>query len=132
MKIEDYKKIQKSVRAKPRHLEDNLQENCVRWLRLNYKNVLIFAIPNGGRRNIREAARLKRQGVTKGIPDLFIAHPMEKSCGLFIELKIGKNKMTPEQKEIQDHLWIRGYSHFCCWTFEDFITVVSNYLEIGK
>lgn len=33
---------------------------------------LLFAIPNGGSRNIREGANLKRQGVTRGVADVIL------------------------------------------------------------
>jgi hypothetical protein len=57
----------------------------------------LFAIPNGGKRNAREAARLKRMGVRAGIPDYFL-HVMrhsEENCsiwqtpcgGMWLELK---------------------------------------------
>lgn len=65
--------------------EDSEQVKFVAWFRKNYtikKGVRIFAIPNGGKRNIKEATRLKLQGVSAGIPDLYIPE-----WGLWIEMK---------------------------------------------
>lgn len=119
-----------------RHLEDDLQENCVRWFRMQHKNVLIFAVPNGGNRNAFEAARLKKQGVTAGIPDLFIAEPRnvlgDYAHGLFIELKIKPNKMSKEQLKIQQCLRDRDYWCECVYSFDEFVKVVNKYLETEK
>lgn len=38
-------------------------------------NKLLFAVPNGGSRHIREAANLKRQGVTSGVSDVILLIP---------------------------------------------------------
>ena len=70
-----------------RHLEDNLQQTCVEWWRHAYPKRLIFHIPNGGKRNLREAVRLKKQGVVAGVPDLFCPEPTKLFHGLFVELK---------------------------------------------
>lgn len=65
----------------------------------------MFAIPNGGNRNAREAKRLKRLGVTPGIMDIMIAIPTEYYNGLFIEMKRPATPFHPkgyaskEQKE---------------------------------
>ena len=36
---------------------------------------LIFAIPNGGKRHIGTARKLKAEGVRSGVPDIFLACP---------------------------------------------------------
>ena len=50
--------------------EDTLQIQCVEWFREAFPGVLIYHVPNGGKRNPREAAKLKSMGVVPGIPDL--------------------------------------------------------------
>jgi len=62
---------------------------------------MMFAIPNGGLRDIRVARKLKAEGVKPGVPDIFLA---ARDCnykfrGLFIEMKIINGRITPEQKE---------------------------------
>lgn len=61
----------------------------------------LFAIPNGGYRNKLEARKLKEQGVKKGVSDLFFAIPrlggINTLCGLFLEVKTSKGKLTEEQ-----------------------------------
>lgn len=48
---------------------------------------MMFAIPNGGERNIAVAARLKAEGVKAGVPDIFLPVPRHGVAGLFLELK---------------------------------------------
>lgn len=71
-------------------------EYCV-WAGVYPELALLFAIPNGGKRNAAEAAHLKRQGVKSGVPDLCLAVPRGQYHGLYIELKVGKNKPTDNQ-----------------------------------
>lgn len=115
-------------RRRPRHDEDNLQTHCVRWFRLQYPNKIIFAIPNGGKRNAREAGRMKAQGVTAGVSDLFIPEPNIAFHGLWIELKAGKNTLTPSQKEFIEQMKSRGYRTAVCRSLEQFIETVGWYL----
>jgi hypothetical protein len=109
--------------------ESRFQQACVTWFRLQYPNKIIFAIPNGSKRNIITATILKREGVLKGIPDLFIAEPMYNYSGLFIEMKHGKNKPSKEQVEIMDKLRQRGYKVELCYTFDSFVRIVNDYFE---
>lgn len=48
------------------------QRDFVCWFKQTYPDVRILAIPNGGYRSITTAARLKAEGASPGVPDLFI------------------------------------------------------------
>ena len=77
--------------------EDEEQMHFVRWFRRTYPEVLIFAIPNGGKRNLATAARQKATGTVRGIPDLFVPEWL-----LGIEMKRQKGgKLSDEQKNIK-------------------------------
>lgn len=112
-----------------RQREAELQRACVRWFRLQYPQYLLFHVPNGGRRNAREAAFLKLEGVVAGIPDLFLAVGRHGFHGLFIEMKAGKNTTTPAQKEMMERLYRAGYSCAVCRSFEEFQIEVIKYLQ---
>jgi predicted RecB family endonuclease len=58
------------------------------------KNCFAFHVPNGGYRNKIEAARLKRQGVKAGCPDIFI---VKDGRAFALELKTEKGRMSPAQ-----------------------------------
>jgi hypothetical protein len=75
-----------------------------------------FAIPNGGARNAITGRRLKDEGVSPGVPDMFIP-----SLKLFIEFKTTKGKITEQQTEWIDYLQSCGYSVAVCRSVNDAI-----------
>ena len=76
------------------------QAGFVQWFRTKWPRVVIFAIPNGGKRNITTAKNLKREGVVPGVPDLFIP-----AWGLWIEMKRQKGgRLSPDQDEMIAYL----------------------------
>ena len=48
------------------------QVGFVQWFRAHFPRVLIFAIPNGEKRAISVARRLRAEGVVAGVPDLYV------------------------------------------------------------
>lgn len=98
----------------------------------------VFAVPNGGNRNLREAARLKAQGVMAGVSDLVLLLPDRKVY--FIELKNpnGKGRQSPNQRWFEENVKEYGqqYVIWDSWKqVEDFINVhrkdVGTFMEIG-
>lgn len=94
------------------------------------RHIPIFHVPNGGKRNAREAYNLKRQGVKPGVPDLFIPVANEQYHGLFIEMK-RKNggSMTAAQCEWQQLLRKQGYKAITCHGASEAIEIVEMYLR---
>ena len=45
----------------------------------------LYHTPNGGYRNVAEAAHFKRMGVRPGVPDLFLPYPCGGWSGLWLE-----------------------------------------------
>jgi hypothetical protein len=70
---------------------------------------LLFHIPNGGTRNKVEAGKLKAQGVKSGVLDLFLPVPRSMFAGLFIELKVGSNKLSENQQKWITELRLQHY-----------------------
>jgi len=80
--------------------EHSEQVGFINWFRVKYPNVLIFAIPNGEKRAITVAKRLKAEGVVRGIPDLFIPQ-----WTLWVEMKrISGGRLSPEQRGMIQYL----------------------------
>ena len=80
--------------------EHDEQVGFINWFRVKYPQVLIFAIPNGEKRAITVAKRLKAEGVVRGIPDLFIPQ-----WTLWVEMKrISGGRLSPEQKAMIQYL----------------------------
>ena len=95
--------------------EHEEQREFVQWFRQTYPSTLIFAIPNGGARSPATASRLKAEGVTKGVPDLFIP-----CWELWIEMKRVKGGVTSPEQDMM-HLYLRsvGYKVIVAKGFED-------------
>mgnify|MGYP006865007057 CR=1 FL=1 len=85
----------KSDRMLTEHEE---QREFVSWFRKNYDPVRIFAIPNGGHRSKTQGMKLKAEGVSAGVPDLYVPE-----WRLWIEMKrITGGTVAPKQRE-----WIK-------------------------
>lgn len=120
MKVNDLK-VKKS--------EHEIQVSCVNYFRMKYPKFLIWAIPNGGDRNVVVGKKLKDEGALSGVPDLHVPVAMKGFHGLYIEMKAGKNKPTDKQLNIMDKLRSEGYKCEVCYTLDEFIKVVDNYLK---
>ena len=94
------------------HME---QVRFVSWFRKTYPQHWIFAIPNGGDRNRITAAKLKAEGVMRGVPDLFIP-----SMRLWVEMKRQQGgALSADQKAWRDYLIADGYQWVLGKGFED-------------
>ena len=110
--------------------EAALQEACVKWFRLQFPKLarLLIAVPNGGSRHVAEAVNLKRQGVMKGAADLLLLVPSKNYGALAIEMKYGKGRQSTEQKKWQKDFEAAGNQYTVCYTIEEFISTIKNYL----
>lgn len=113
--------------------EHNLQKACVTWFRLQYPNYIIFAIPNGAKRTARQGHYYKEEGLTAGVPDLFVPEPNGTYAGLFVEMKTESksSKATPAQIDMMQKLRERGYYVCVCRNLEEFISTCENYFASG-
>jgi hypothetical protein len=89
---------------------------------------LLFAVPNGGRRNLREAARLKMEGVKAGVWDLFLPLARRGRHGLWLELKSPKGVMSPEQRRWGAAMTSAGYETVVCRSFDQARAAIESYL----
>lgn len=110
-----------------KHQESTFQTACVRWFRYQYPNLIIYAVPNGGSRNLREAQRLKAEGVLAGVADLVVLLPQGKS--IYIEMKVKGNRQTDNQKEFQKKAIALGHTYTVCYSFEEFQQVIENQIQ---
>ena len=82
----------------------------VQWFRRTYPDVRIFAIPNGEARSQSAGARLKAEGVSAGVPDLFIP-----AWNTWIEMKRSDGgRISPKQKDWWDYLSGIDHQVFVC------------------
>jgi hypothetical protein len=86
--------------------EDALQKALVDYLDLALPDdAMYFAVPNGGKRPTREAARLKSLGVLAGIPDLCI---IWRGTVIFLELKAQRGSLKQVQRDVHHRLLFCG------------------------
>lgn len=131
-----------------KHIEDDHQKHLIQWADLQRLNALhghsgtigqyLIHIPNGGKRNQREAARLKAQGVRAGFPDLFLFIPSYDFHGLAIEMKRPivkgqpKPTVTAEQKKWLERLANEGYETAICYGWHEAREKILQYLGYDK
>ena len=94
--------------------ESREQIAFVQWLKRTHPDHWPMAIPNGGGRTKAQGAILKAEGVSPGVPDLFIP-----SLHLWIEMKQPGGRVSKVQKEWQAYLVSVGFSVAICWSFEE-------------
>jgi hypothetical protein len=91
------------------------QVRLVSWFRRNYPGVRIFAIPNGGARSTAQGAALKAEGVSPGVPDLFVP-----AWGMWIEMKRESGGVvSPVQRDWIAYLESIGHKVIVGRGFED-------------
>lgn len=91
---------------------------------------LLFAVPNGGKRDLVTAARMKAEGVRAGIPDLCLPVARRGYHGLYLELKVGRNTISDEQEQWIDALRAEGYFVDVAWGWQAAAQVIADYLGI--
>lgn len=135
-----------SNRRKRAHPEDDIQRALFQWIDLATPRIPQLAVAfhpaNGGKRDAREAARLKGLGVRPGVPDVMIPargpqpdyfDPSLRHrgyTGLAIELKAGKNKPTPEQMRWADNLRKAGWEVRVCYSFDEARQAIADYFGV--
>ena len=90
---------------------------------------LLFAIPNGGARHPVVGAKLKKEGVKAGVPDLFLPVARGDSHGLFIELKTANGRPTPIQREWLLSLHCQGYKTVVAYGWDEARSCIEAYLQ---
>ena len=91
------------------------QVRLVSWFRRSYPGVRVFAIPNGGHRGASQGAALKAEGVSPGVPDLFVP-----AWGMWIEMKREAGGIvSPVQKDWIAYLESIGHRVIIGHGFED-------------
>ena len=106
----------------------------------------LFAVPNGAhlagdaRGRAIKMANLKRTGLRPGVPDLFLAKPINAdiregyghastiASGLWIEMKRKPRKPSPEQEAVLLYLRQRGYHAVIAWSADEAIRAIKAYL----
>ena len=100
------------------------------WLTWKQLDKFCFHVSNEGRRSLHTGARLKAIGLRAGVSDYFIGLPRGRFHGCFLELKVGKNKLTKAQYELFEHMATQDY--YCAWAtgFDEAKQTIETYLAM--
>lgn len=92
---------------------------------------LMYHVPNEGKRT--NGAVLKAMGLKSGVPDVCLPVASHNFHGLYLEMKYGRNKATPEQEAFMAGLRQQGYKTAVCHGTEEAKAEILDYLqEPGK
>lgn len=129
-----------------KYIEQQHQASFIHWTTLQTIQIegiaaagrkirdFIFAVPNGAKRSKGECYRLKSEGLTAGIPDLFFHLPIRGYSGLFIEFKRpesrgwGKGKTSLAQRRKMKDLNQAGYMAVVAYGVDHAIELILDYL----
>lgn len=111
--------------------EEHLQKDCILWFDYQYPTFqkLLFAVPNGGSRNLLEAVNLKKQGVRAGISDMIFLYPSYRFAFLCIEFKTIKGKQSDEQKQFETLIDGQTQGRYVVIrSFEEFKEIIEDHI----
>jgi hypothetical protein len=124
------RRLKQSIkRREPEHEQQVLFFDAVRWMVNKHPELCVAChIPNESKSSIRRRVKLKAAGLRKGMPDIFIPVVRDKYAGLFIEMKVKPNRVSKEQAECLQQLNANGYLACVCWSGDEAIDVLKQYL----
>ncbi len=88
-----------------------------------------YHIKNEGKRSIQAAIIDKRMGLNVGMPDYCNALPIGGFGALYIEMKVGKNKVTEMQHERLIELKMNGNYVAVCYGHECAFDLIKRYVN---
>ena len=97
--------------------EDGLHFAVAQYLKLCLKRGVVWChVPNGEKRDIRFAAKLKKMGTKAGWPDLQLFY---EGKAYFIELKAQKGQLSQSQKQVIGSLRDQGFEVKICRSLDE-------------
>jgi hypothetical protein len=119
-----------------KHAEDDQCRYLTQWRCANERRIpelrWLFHWPQGGNRSAITGAILKAMGVRKGPWDYWLFARRGNSPGLLIEMKHGKNKLTPEQRELGEYMVSQGWEVAVCYHWHEAAQTLCDYLGVAR
>lgn len=85
-------------------------------------NTIAYAVPNGIPSSKRTGARFKAQGLTAGVFDL--AFVLSDGRAAFLELKVGKGRLSPAQTKFSDKCTKIGIEHAVSYNLDNALSIL--------
>jgi hypothetical protein len=111
--------------------EDIDHINLINWFHHEFPELAddFHHFANERKCSVMEGRLLKRKGVKKGVYDFFLGLACDNYHGLWVELKVGKGKLSPEQMAFGARKTQRGYVAVAVWGFEAAKQAILAYLK---
>ena len=113
--------------------ESQEQAQLVFWWKMAGRrlapSVVLASIPNGGARSAITGARLKREGLVAGMPDMVLLCARCGRHGLFIEMKTACGRVSQSQRDLFPLLEAQGYGVVVAHGWKEAAEAVTAYLE---
>lgn len=123
---------------KPRPIASESQEQqaLFRWAQFNTGMMpelwLLHKNCNDGKRTLAAGAKAKAEGLKPGLPDVHLPVARGGYHSLWIELKVGTNKPSENQKEWIERLREQGNCAEVCYGWVDAAAIITGYLKGAK
>lgn len=89
----------------------------------------IYAVPNGGNRNLLTAVKLRSEGARSGVWDLAMDIPTAQYSCLRIEVKTPNGRLSKNQVAWRQHYDSIGAEHIVCYSAQEIVNCVIVYME---
>ena len=98
------------------------------WVRFNELDNIIWHCENERACTPQQGAFRKRKGVKAGVADIWVSRARNGSHGLYIELKSGKGRLSPQQAQFLRDMNAEGYAVDIAYSAEEAILKTKLYL----
>ena len=90
----------------------------------------MLRIGNEDNQSAARGARAKAMGLRRGVADILLPVPAHGLCGLWLELKYGRNKQSPDQIAFADAMRAAGYGYCLAYSWQEAAGIIN--LWMGK
>lgn len=113
--------------------ESKIQQSCVTWFKMQYRQLwddgVFYHIPNERKCSDSVGARLKREGVVRGVADLCLAISRHGYIHLYIEMKQPGKYQQPHQKAWEQGVKKHGNMYAVVKSLDQFMQLINWYVN---
>ena len=117
----DKKRVTK--KKTPKHLEYDLQVECVNWFHRYFKNYVLYSVPVEG--CVNQMTKFKKSGLLPGVADLVVLFPGGRS--VYIEMKSPEGRQRQAQSVFERKIMNLGFDYYICRSLEQFKEIIHKY-----
>jgi hypothetical protein len=139
MDVQTFRTLASRKKAKPKYEESQIQCELVAAARAKYPMLkkLLFSIPNGAKMGGKrtksgypiQAGIMVREGLTKGVADLFLSIPIYGCPGVYLETKKPDGRQSDDQKEFEAAVTQMGYAYHIFDTVADGMKIIDEHIQ---